>query len=54
MTDEQFKQLMEKLDRIEKEIQAGQWRHLFQPQPIPQPAYPLNPAPWPTWPIITD
>ncbi len=53
MTDEQFKQLMEKLEQIEREIKGGQWKPLFNP-----PIYPKQP--WdglpPHWglPLVTD
>ncbi len=56
MTDEQFKQLMEKLEQIEREITAGRWKPLFNPPPIYQPPS----RPWdglpPDWgmPRITD
>ena len=43
MTDEQFKQLMDKLDNLQRAIDAG--RVVFA-QPIPPQAQPWNPA-WP-------
>jgi len=49
MTKEQFKQLMDKLDNLQRAIDAG--RVIFT-QPLPQPPHPWNPAePWqPSWP----
>lgn len=56
MTDDQFKQLMEKLDKIEKEIKAGEWK-FTQPHPMPH-YYPAWPSPHfgphSPMPIITD
>lgn len=55
MTDEQFKQLMEKLEAIEREMKAGTW---WPVKPTPTPVYPTYP--WdgmpPGWglPRITD
>lgn len=54
MTDEQFKQLMEKLDRIERELSKpdkGSWGPAFQPA-YPRPEH-YWPAPWPL-PQVTD
>lgn len=60
MTDAQFKELMERLDKIERQMQAGTW----WPNPpvptgpnpyLPPPMYPADPRYWPTdIPRITD
>lgn len=49
MTDEQFKQLMKKLEDIERQMQAGTWmpqRTPVQPMPLYRPEDYL-PARWP-------
>ncbi len=48
MTDEQFKELIEKLDQIERQIASGEWRPLFRPPLLPQPGRPWDGLP-PTW-----
>lgn len=57
MTDEQFKELKDRLDRIERDIAEGKWRDLFKPVPNFAPAWPPvdhTGAPWPHMPRITD
>lgn len=57
MTDEQFKQLMKKLEDIERQLQAGTWMpqrtYPMQPTPIFQPAYYPGYGP-PNWNQVTD
>lgn len=56
MTDDQFKELMEKLEKIQRTIDAGQF---FQPRTYPPYQQPQLPSPyflpaWPANPIVTD
>ena len=55
MTDEQFKKLMDKLDEMQRQMDAGKWFHGYPIPSMPAPIYvdprlPFNPP----WPIITD